>query len=230
MLGEIGAGELRGDIGDSLEVPVRVRTLAVIDDFGLDLTFPNLLVRYDTTTVGAHTQGFDLFGGDLQSGNTTVRIGGIEAGEDTISSEAFAEIAIVHFTVIAAGCDAFALGPLYDDLFGYSECSAGSPAGAGGGVRGPVGGLSLSARPNPFVREVSLESVLAEAADVWIRIYDVRGNGVITLADGERADAGTLRRSWDGFDLHGARVPSGVYFVRLSTGTGATETKLLRLR
>jgi flagellar hook assembly protein FlgD len=73
------------------------------------------------------------------------------------------------------------------------------------------------ARPNPFVRDASIEFTLAETADVRLSIYDVAGRLVRNVTR-ETLPRGEHRISWDGRNEHGDRVAGGVYFVRLSAG------------
>jgi flagellar hook assembly protein FlgD len=55
---------------------------------------------------------------------------------------------------------------------------------------------------------------VASAGEVRLRIYDVAGRFVHTLVDGPVA-AGEHALSWDGRGPGGARVASGIYFLRL---------------
>jgi len=59
--------------------------------------------------------------------------------------------------------------------------------------------------------------------DVDLRIYDVRGAAVKTLAN-ERFQTGVHRLAWDGHNDRGQPVASGVYFYKLVAGS-FTDTK-----
>jgi len=65
---------------------------------------------------------------------------------------------------------------------------------------------------------------MAVATQVDIRVYDSTGRHIATLEDGV-IGPGVHRRSWAGVDDHGAAVRQGVYFVKVSTGGGASESK-----
>ncbi len=72
--------------------------------------------------------------------------------------------------------------------------------------------------PNPFSEQTTIEYDLAEQSEVNIRVYNVLGQQVATLAQG-RKQAGTYKIDWSGQSLS-----SGKYFVRLEAG-GTTDTK-----
>jgi flagellar hook assembly protein FlgD len=64
---------------------------------------------------------------------------------------------------------------------------------------------------------------------VHLRVLDVRGRVVRTLADEELA-AGSYQRQWDGLDADGRAVPSGVYVVLLESGSERALRKLVVVR
>lgn len=67
--------------------------------------------------------------------------------------------------------------------------------------------------PNPFALTTRLQLVSPRRAPATVRVYDVRGALVRTIASG-RVPAGThWSVSWDGANDAGAPVPSGVYFL-----------------
>ncbi|HEU4335661.1 MAG TPA: FlgD immunoglobulin-like domain containing protein [Candidatus Eisenbacteria bacterium] len=87
----------------------------------------------------------------------------------------------------------------------------------------------LPARPNPFVAGTEITYSLPAAGDVSLRIFDVSGRVVRTLASGPRG-AGVHGVSWDGKDARGRGVGNGIYFLRLDAA-GVTKTqRLMRLR
>jgi hypothetical protein len=82
-------------------------------------------------------------------------------------------------------------------------------------------------RPNPVRDETSICYRLAEPGLVSLRVYDVTGRLVATLADGHRG-AGEYRVLWQGRNASGKQVAAGVYFVRLSS-PGFTKVQRLTL-
>ncbi len=85
------------------------------------------------------------------------------------------------------------------------------------------------ARPNPFAAETRITFALPVPARASLRVYDVAGRLVRTLADGPYS-AGVGALIWNGKDDAGRVVRSGIYFLRLEAA-GVTRTgRLLRLR
>ncbi len=81
--------------------------------------------------------------------------------------------------------------------------------------------------PNPFNPMTTVKFSLPHAGRVALKVYDVRGSLVRTLAD-EGFTAGTHTRVWMGKNDQGQQVSSGVYFYRLETGD-ETITKRMTL-
>ncbi len=73
-------------------------------------------------------------------------------------------------------------------------------------------GEAAVAYPNPFAERTEIAFMLADASDVSLVVYDVRGRAVATLADGPMA-AGRHALTFDA-----AGLPSGVYVYRLIAG------------
>ena len=78
--------------------------------------------------------------------------------------------------------------------------------------------------PNPFSQQTTVELALSEQADVKVRVYNVLGQEVATVADGEM-DAGMHKLGWDGSSLS-----SGVYFVRMEAGSKTDVHKVTVVR
>jgi hypothetical protein len=76
--------------------------------------------------------------------------------------------------------------------------------------------------PNPFSEQTTIEYDVAEQSEVNIRVYNVLGQQVATLARGTK-QAGTHQVDWSGQSLS-----SGKYFVRLEAG-GTTDTKQITI-
>ena len=87
----------------------------------------------------------------------------------------------------------------------------------------------MPASPNPFTGQTALSFSLPEAAHVRLAIYNVNGQLVRTLENGQ-VTAGSHRVTWDGNDDTGARVAKGVYFCRMETATFSATEKVVMLR
>ncbi len=81
--------------------------------------------------------------------------------------------------------------------------------------------------PNPFNPQTMISFTLARSGPASLRIYDVRGQLVRTLLDGELA-AGPHSLRWDGRDRGGRAASSGTYFYRLS-GAGQVQQRKMQL-
>ena len=89
---------------------------------------------------------------------------------------------------------------------------------------------SLAPRPNPFNPRVVLPfDVPPEGAPVTIRIFDISGRVVRSLANG-RFPSGQYQISWDGRQADGSRLGSGVYFARLEIGGSTFVQKITMLK
>ncbi|MDZ7358780.1 MAG: M14 family zinc carboxypeptidase [candidate division KSB1 bacterium] len=69
--------------------------------------------------------------------------------------------------------------------------------------------------PNPFNPTTTIRYYLAQAADVKLEVFDLRGAKVINLVS-ENLPAGWHIVTWDGKDHLGNNVASGIYFYRIT--------------
>ena len=91
-----------------------------------------------------------------------------------------------------------------------------------------VAGL-LAAYPNPFNPSTKIGMYLATPGHVTLEIFDVRGRRVCRLLDGPMP-AGESTVEWDGRDMRGESLASGIYFAHLVTSTGNYSEKLALVR
>jgi hypothetical protein len=85
--------------------------------------------------------------------------------------------------------------------------------------------LNVSHHPNPFNPATTVRLDLPRESEVRIRIYDIRGALVRTLAD-QRLAAGRHEIPWRGDDDRGAPLASGVYFSEVRAGGHVSVHKL----
>ncbi len=95
----------------------------------------------------------------------------------------------------------------------------------------PEGFTLLPNYPNPFNPETAIgyRLNLTEPTPVSLRVYNLLGQLVRTLAEGVQA-AGEYRLVWDGRDDAGRALSSGIYFVRLQVGEMGQTRKLALTR
>ncbi len=82
--------------------------------------------------------------------------------------------------------------------------------------------------PNPFTGETTIRYALSRPQQVRIAVYDVTGRRVRLLRDAP-VEPGVSSMVWDGRDFAGARVASGVYFVRLQADEVTEARKVVRI-
>jgi hypothetical protein len=89
--------------------------------------------------------------------------------------------------------------------------------------------LTLSVGPNPFRESTTLELGLPTDGQVVVRVYDLLGRQVSTIAE-EEYTAGWHTFRWAGDTQAGRRVASGVYFCRAATPAGVRTIRVVKSR
>jgi len=84
-------------------------------------------------------------------------------------------------------------------------------------------------RPNPFNPMTTIGFAIPRPAQVTITVHDVCGRQVAVVARGE-FQAGEFSKTWDGRDLDGREVASGIYFLRMEAGDFQATRKMALLR
>ncbi len=120
-------------------------------------------------------------------------------------------IAINPDNYLFCGTDASAVFR-WDIETGIEECAATSLSG-------------IHVFPNPASRQTTITYHIGVESEVAITVYDVQGRLIRMLYRG-RQTVGMHSVLWNGRDMRGLAVPSGVYLCRLSTGE---ETKVQKL-
>jgi flagellar hook assembly protein FlgD len=83
--------------------------------------------------------------------------------------------------------------------------------------------------PNPFNPQTTIAFSVKERGMVYLKIYNVAGQLVRTLAN-EQFAAGAHKKVWDGRDDAGQAVSSGVYFYKLVAGSFTDTKKMVLLK
>ena len=83
--------------------------------------------------------------------------------------------------------------------------------------------------PNPFNPETQIAFQVPESGNLSLVIYNTLGQQVRVLEQGP-VEAGFHRVVWDGRDAVGRNVSSGVYLVRMKSGSFNSIKKMLLLK
>ncbi|GJQ21662.1 MAG: hypothetical protein HBSIN02_20170 [Bacteroidia bacterium] len=83
--------------------------------------------------------------------------------------------------------------------------------------------------PNPFNPETTIRFQIPEAARVSLKVFDLLGREVATLVNDEM-DVGFHSVTWNGRNLYGQQVASGVYFFRIEAGSFVETRRMLLVR
>ncbi len=89
-----------------------------------------------------------------------------------------------------------------------------------------VAGL-LPCVPNPLCSRTQVTFALAQAGRASLRVHDITGRLVCTLADGVFAK-GLQHAVWNGLDLEGRPAPAGVYYLRFDSN-GVQQRSIITL-
>jgi hypothetical protein len=76
--------------------------------------------------------------------------------------------------------------------------------------------------PNPFNPATTIRFAVSRDSKVALRVYNVRGQLVKTLAN-ERMAQGMHEVNWDGRDAGGSHVASGVYYAKIASEGGPSD-------
>ncbi len=85
--------------------------------------------------------------------------------------------------------------------------------------------------PNPFNPSTTFRFNLPIATSLSLRVYDIRGREVWSAAGGSTEyAAGTHEIVWNGFNQQHKALPTGIYFVELSTSGFRQVLKIMLIR
>ena len=83
--------------------------------------------------------------------------------------------------------------------------------------------------PNPFNPITTISYDLPDDGFVELSVYNMRGEKVSTLIKGNQ-EAGSYRMNWGGTNLNGEMVSSGIYFLRIVSGSYSKTSKMVFIR
>jgi len=87
----------------------------------------------------------------------------------------------------------------------------------------------LNNYPNPFNPETRIQYELAKNSFVTLTIYNILGQKLVSLVD-QNQHAGYYTSRWNGKDLFGLPVASGIYLYRLKTDNFVDVKKMYLLK
>jgi len=116
------------------------------------------------------------------------------------------------------------------DFYGFvaaleNMCPTWSPA-----IWAAAPAFMMQIHPNPFNPVTEIRFSLPKTASVDLRVYDLAGRLIRTLADERAFTAGAHSLTWNGRGDDGALVGAGVYLCRLQSGADLATGKMLLLK
>ena len=88
--------------------------------------------------------------------------------------------------------------------------------------------LQLNNYPNPFNPETTIEFYLPNQEYAEVNIYNVKGQ-LIKIIDKKLFSAGQNQVHWNGTDINGKHLSSGIYLYKVKTESGLQNTKKMLL-
>ncbi|MEL7006804.1 MAG: T9SS type A sorting domain-containing protein, partial [Bacteroidota bacterium] len=103
-----------------------------------------------------------------------------------------------------------------------------------GGDTGPIAGVedvinnqfSMYNYPNPFAQSTTIKYSLSKAGSTQLSIVNLQGQQIITLKE-ENNLPGEYTVEWDGRDESGNKLPTGIYFYRLTQDDVSVTKRLV---
>lgn len=93
----------------------------------------------------------------------------------------------------------------------------------------PVETKLYSAFPNPFNPSTNLRYSMREAGEVRIDIFNSKGQIVRSFTN-RHQEAGYYQVSWDGRDMNGSVVSTGMYLYQMSTDNYSATKKMMMMK
>ncbi len=83
--------------------------------------------------------------------------------------------------------------------------------------------------PNPFNPETNIEFTLSKEQQVTLDLYNIRGQFIKSLIN-DVLEVGRYQVIWNGTNIHGNRVGSGVYLYRMQAGSYSETKKVIMIK
>ena len=214
----VGTASISGDESSQIEYSVHFTNRWGDRDLGADQ-----LIVWDVFNRSIHSVDVPGIGtipaeGSVYVRNTTDEMGNASLEVDA-AAEAFLSIEASTEVQNAAG----------KELYLAVDFSA-AWAAAKQAAAVPLANSLSQNYPNPFNPETTIRYDLSSDAMVSLTVYNIMGQVVRKLVDGESQAAGQYQAVWDGRNERGASVASGMYFYLLHAGDYVAKRKMVLLR
>ncbi len=149
--------------------------------------------------------------------------GGSESfsGIKTLNAPSNGDFMFVDATVVPGHSYRYKIGVVDGDGEYFSQAA---------GVEVPTARIELSQNsPNPFNPTTTIRFSLPASERVGLAVYAANGSLVRTLVNGV-TEPGAHNVTWDGRDMAGNPVSSGMYFYRLTAGKFSESRKMVLLK
>lgn len=189
-----------------------------VDASGVDKTQGWHKMKIQVTTNEDSTVSYQCWYDDIELG--------------TFTDSTYVKPEFTHPTTLSGQAGVFAFQQDTDGLAGYFDNVTVQPAG-GSSVNGnqylPVSMTLKQNYPNPFNPSTSISFDIHQDGDVALRVFNIRGEVVTTLASGY-IQPGSYELSWDGTDASGQKVAAGTYMLVLSKGSEQISKSMLLVK
>ena len=247
---KFGVAKAIGGDNNLITVPLQISNQDGLTALDIPLSFSEGVTLKEVSFEGTRVEYFDLKVASIDNEKNTVLIGllpqmsnerkdDLQAGTGAIANLVFEvnDPSVKNVTVEAIKMDE----PSHQLTFVYHAISQGgqrsialehpkfeavtvSLSGVSGSPELPIE-FSLSQNyPNPFNPTTSIQFGLPVAQQVNLTVFNVLGQTVVTLVDGQQ-EAGRHIVEWEASDNS-----SGVYFYRLTTEQNTETRKMLLLK
>jgi len=210
--------------GEEFIVPIQVEDVSELYSAELGLSYDNSLLSLESVTPG------DLLSGCYFEKNLTpgeIRL----AAAGTQPIQGSGDLAYLTFKVLPQAQEGTTT-ELQVSRFCLNEASTGGFAfnvSIGSGTTTHPMEFSLAQNyPNPFNPETEIGFSLPVDCRVQLRIYNVTGQLVKVYQKDYPAGAHSI--SWDGTNMKGENVGSGIYFYRMEAGDFVQQKKMVLMR
>jgi parallel beta-helix repeat protein len=221
---DISAPIASGEVGSEVEVKLMVDNANGVKGMRISLDFDRSQLQLLSITPGKLVSDSRIF---FWSAPDEIEMSMVALGHEyTIGGSG--EVASLKFKVLRGGAVSLTSRAL--DLRDVSNQRIASTFNKG--AVGPTAGVPdkfalLQNYPNPFNPETYISFALPVASQVELKVYNVAGQLVKSLVDGEEMSAGLHMVRWDGTNNNGEKVASGIYFYKINAGDFQATKKMV---